>query len=316
MEYVLGIDSGGTKFLVKAIGMDGTELAEYEGNPAGLYRFSKQDAVRIIQNNLEICISQAALSKADCQAIVCGTTGIDSDEDRREVEGVYHSLPGYHCPVLCINDAEAALYAATGGIGVVLIAGTGSIAFGRNRQGEIHRCGGWPPCIYGDEGSGVWLNEKALEYMSHVLDGRKKRTLLYDLLNQELVIQGPKDLIRICQRIEKENAGFLKLGPVIMRAAREGDEYALAILQEETALTVSLTKAVIRNLQMEQEPFRVGVWGSAIVKNPYHFRLFKEELEKEYKNVTVGIADRDAAYGACQIALDILEEKKDIYTFS
>ena len=199
---------------------------------------------------------------------------------------------------------------------MVLIAGTGSIAFGRNRQGEIHRCGGWPPCIYGDEGSGVWLNEKALEYMSHVLDGRKKRTLLYDLLNQELVIQGPKDLIRICQRIEKENAGFLKLGPVIMRAAREGDEYALAILQEETALTVSLTKAVIRNLQMEQEPFRVGAWGSAIVKNPYHFRLFKEELEKEYKNVTVGIADRDAAYGACQIALDILEEKKDIYTFS
>lgn len=53
MDYVLGIDSGGTKFLVKAVGMDGKELAEYEGHPAGLYRFSRNEAVRTIQDNLE-----------------------------------------------------------------------------------------------------------------------------------------------------------------------------------------------------------------------------------------------------------------------
>ena len=53
MDYVLGIDSGGTKFLVKAVGMDGRELAEYEGHPAGLYRFSRNEAVRTIQDNLD-----------------------------------------------------------------------------------------------------------------------------------------------------------------------------------------------------------------------------------------------------------------------
>ncbi len=316
MDYVLGIDSGGTKFLVKAVGMDGTELAEYEGNPAGLYRFAKQDAIRIIQDNLEICINQANLRKEQCRAIVCGTTGIDSEEDRMEVEAIYQTLEGYQCPVLCINDAEAALYAATGGIGVILIAGTGSIAFGRNNSGETHRCGGWPPCIFGDEGSGVWLNLKALEYVSHVLDGRKKKTLLFDLLNQELAIQGPKDLIKICQRIEKENAGFLKLGPIVMRAARENDEHALAIIHEEAEKTISLVVPVIEKLRMSEEKFCVGAWGSAIVKNNYHYKFFKEMLEQKYKNAEVSIAEKDAAYGACRIALDILSEEKRIYTFS
>ena len=141
MDYVLGIDSGGTKFLVKAVGMDGRELAEYEGHPAGLYRFSRNEAVRTIQDNLEMCIGQAGLTKADCRAIVCGTTGIDSEEDRQEVEEIYRLLPGFSCPALCVNDAEVALYAVTGGTGVVVISGTGSIAFGRNSSGRTGRCG-------------------------------------------------------------------------------------------------------------------------------------------------------------------------------
>lgn len=316
MDYVLGIDSGGTKFLVKAVGMDGRELAEYEGHPAGLYRFSRNEAVRTIQDNLEICIGQAGLTKADCRAIVCGTTGIDSEEDRQEVEEIYRLLPGFSCPALCVNDAEVALYAVTGGTGVVVISGTGSIAFGRNSSGRTGRSGGWPPCIFGDEGSGAWLNLKALEYMSHVLDGRKERTLLYDLLNQELGIGGAKDLIRICQRIERENAGFLKLGPVVMKALREGDENAVEITRLEAELTFELADSVVQKLEIWQEPeFTVGAWGSAIVKNPYHFELFKEQFLAKYPNVTVTVAGRDAAYGACRIALDVLGAKTGIYRF-
>lgn len=316
MEYVLGIDSGGTKFLVKALGMDGKELAEYEGRPAGLYRFSRKEAICTIQENLEACIVQAGLTKETCRAIVCGTTGIDSEEDRREVEEIYCTLQGFTCPVLCVNDAEVALYAATGGVGVVVISGTGSIAFGRNSDYEIHRCGGWPPCIFGDEGSGVWLNLKALAYMSQVLDGRKEATLLYDLLNQELSIKGSKDLINLCQRIEKENAGFLKLGAIVMKALREGDKNAMDIIRQEAALTFSLADCVIEKLKMYQAPeFLVGTWGSAIVKNTYHFELFKENLERKYPNGKVVIAQKDAAYGACRIALDILQGESRIYNF-
>ena len=152
--------------------------------------------------------------------------------------------------------------------------------------------------------------------MSHVLDGRKERTLLYDLLNQELGIGGAKDLIRICQRIERENAGFLKLGPVVMKALREGDENAVEITRLEAELTFELADSVVQKLEIWQEPeFTVGAWGSAIVKNPYHFELFKEQFLAKYPNVTVTVAGRDAAYGACRIALDVLGDKTGIYRF-
>lgn len=54
--------------------------------------------------------------------------------------------------------------------------------------------------------------------------------------------------------------------------------------------------------------FTVGAWGSAIVKNPRHYQLFKERFREKYGNVTVTVANRDAAYGACSIALDILND--------
>lgn len=316
MDYVLGIDSGGTKFLVKAVSLEGIELAEYEGHPAGLYRFSRNEAGKTIQENLDRCLGQAELKWEECRAIICGTTGIDSEEDRTEVEEVYRMLPGVSCPVLCVNDAEVALYAVTGGVGVVVISGTGSIAFGRNSEGRTDRSGGWPPCIFGDESSGVWLNLKALEYMSHVLDGRKEKTILYDLLNQELHVNGTKDLIRICQKIEAESAGFLKLGPIIMRAMREGDPYAEEIIREEARLSFALADSVVQKLGIwREQTFTVGAWGSAIVKNPGHFELFREQFENKYNNVTVTVARRDAAYGACLIGLDILNQKNDIYWF-
>lgn len=316
MDYVLGIDSGGTKFLVKAVSMDGREIAEYEGHPAGLYRFSKNEAGRTIQENLDRCIQQTVLTREECQAIVCGTTGIDSEEDRLEVEEIYKMLPGFTCPVLCVNDAEVALYAVTGGVGVVVISGTGSIAFGRSSKGNIHRCGGWPPCIFGDEGSGVWMNLKALEYMSHVLDGRKERTILYELLNQELHIGGTRDLIGICQKIEAENAGFLKLGAIVMRAMREGDRYAEEIISEGADDNFALADAVVQKLEIWRESsFTVGAWGSAIVKNPSHYELFKERFQKKYTNVNVTVASKDAAYGACLLGLDVLRQKNDIYQF-
>ncbi len=152
--------------------------------------------------------------------------------------------------------------------------------------------------------------------MSRVLDGRKERTLLYDLLNQELGICGPKDLIRICQRIERENTGFLKLGPVVMKALREGDENAGEITRTEAELTFELADSVVQKLEIWREPeFTVGAWGSAIVKNPYHFELFKERFLEKYSNVTVTVAVRDAAYGACRIALDILCGENGIYRF-
>ncbi|WP_097014916.1 BadF/BadG/BcrA/BcrD ATPase family protein [Anaerocolumna aminovalerica] len=314
MNYVIGIDSGGTKFLVKAVGLDGTELASYEGKPAGLYRFELSEAVERIQENIGKCLEQAGLVVEDCSAIVCGTTGVDCEEDKKEVEAVYRNLQGFSCPVLCMNDAEVALYAVAKGIGTVVIAGTGSICFGRNKLLQTARCGGWPPCIFGDEGSGVWMNLKALEHMSYVFDGRRKETILFKMLQEEIQVDSPKKLISICQRIEKENAGFLKLAPVIVEAYKLKDAYARQMIEEEASMTFELADTVIMKLNLAAErEFIVGVWGSAIVKNPYHFSLFQDKITEKYPNGRVRIASIDAAYGACLAGIDTLKGENGIY---
>lgn len=322
VKYVLGIDSGGTKFLIKAMDTKGRIIGSFTGKPACLARIGKQKMAERIEENISGLLNGTSLRRKDCRAIVCGTTGVDSRESRLEHEMFYQNIQGISCPVCCVNDAEAALYAAADGYGVIVISGTGSVAFGRDRFGKTWRCGGWPLCIFGDEGSGTWMNQKALEYLSRVIDGRVQESVkgtargsvLYHMLIKELEENGLKagtagELVSVCQRIEREGSGFLHLAPVVLAAAEKGDLYAEALIAEEVECTFHLADGVIKNLDFEGET-AVGVWGSAIVKNPLHYHKFSELMKIHYPKMKVSIPSKDAADGACALALKLLSEKR------
>ena len=84
---------------------------------------------------------------------------------------------GHKAPVLVVNDALVALEAGAGdGPGIVLIAGTGSICYGRNEEGQAARAGGWGYML-GDEGSGWWIGRRALSAVMRQFDGRGPATL-------------------------------------------------------------------------------------------------------------------------------------------
>ena len=309
MRYILGIDSGGTKYLVKACTLQGEPLAEYVGPPAGHYRFERDEALRRINGNIDACLARFGGRRADCAYLVCGTTGLDSERDQGVVDGLDKGLPGFECPVLCVNDAQVAQFAVTGGVGAVVIAGTGSIAFGRSAQGQTARCGGWPPCIFGDEGSGTWISMRALNHLSRLMDGRAVPSLLSDRLLGALHLEKKEELIGVCIDIEHMCWKDPGLNAIVDEAAAQGDEYAVQILQEAACHTFALADAIVQQLGLHREPaFRVGAWGSAIVKSPLHFRFFKEKLEQKYPNVQVLIATEDAAMGACRMAMAHLEQ--------
>ncbi len=303
MKYVLGIDSGGTKYLVRACTPAGVPIAEYVGPPAGHYRFEREEVLRRVNGNIDACLKKFGGERRDCAFLVCGTTGIDSDRDQQVVEEIYEGLAGFRCPVLCVNDAQVAQFAVTGGVGVVVIAGTGSIAFGCNEKGETARCGGWPPCIFGDEGSGSWVSTRALNHLSLLMDGRVEPSLLSGMLTDALHLEKREDLIGVCIDIEHmcwKNPGLTAL---VDRAAAQGDAYAVGILREAAQHTFALADTIVRRLKLAEMPvFRVGAWGSAIVKSPLHFGFFKEQFEAKYSNVEVRIATEDAAMGACRMA--------------
>ncbi len=308
MRYVLGIDSGGTKYLVKACALDGSVLAEHTGDPAAHYRLSRDELLRRIGENIDGCLARFGGRREDCEYLVCGTTGIDAESDREVVTAIYATLPGFRCPTVCVNDAEVALTALTGGTGVVVIAGTGSVAFGRNARGETARSGGWPVCIFGDEGSGTWIGYRALHHLSRWFDDRVPSSALTDRLRDRLGLERREDLMAICMRIERVAWEDPGLAGIVDAAAEDGDPWAVEIIREASAETVALAESVIGKLALDQEPgFKVGAWGSAIVQSGLHFRFYRERLEARHPGVQVLIADVDAATGACRMALAALE---------
>lgn len=304
MKYVLGIDSGGTKYLIKACGMDGQVLSIHIGQPAYHSRIGAEEAFRRIHQSIRACLKAFHGSPEDCRAITVGAAGLDVPGDEKDIEAIYRRLEGFDCPLQVVNDAQLAHHAVTGGVGVVVIAGTGSIAYGRDAAGRECRVGGWPPVIGGDEGSGTWIACQALAHFSRVLDGAEPPAALYDHLKTRLALQSGQDLMRVATEVEKRTFKDPGLSQWVNEAADAGDLAAGDILRRAGAITAELAKAVIRQLDFDPEaPFTVGAWGSAIVKSQRHFDAFTQSLLKAYPRVQTHVASCDAADAALQMAL-------------
>ncbi len=310
MNYVLGIDSGGTKYLIRAYSLEGKPLGMYTGDTCTHYYLGVEKAASRIAHHIDACLSSFGGKREECVYLVCGTTGIDSDEDLAIVSGIYTSLPGFRCPMRCINDAELAHFTATGGVGALIICGTGSISFGRNSKGENTRTGGWFYTMLSDEGSGSHITRMALHHLCFYFDGCVEKTPLVSLCLEELGIHTRKELLDLGMRIAVPPFKLPALGKQVNLAAADGDPYAYDILKEAAKCTFSITDSVVQKLKLyEEDSFKVGAWGSAIVKSPLHFKLFSEQFYNKYGNVLVLVPDKDAAEGACEMALALLADE-------
>lgn len=310
MKYVLGVDSGGTKYLLKAASLDGRVLASHIGSPAPHYKLGTEEAFRRIKASVESCLAAFGGRLEDCAAITVGTTGMDAPEDEAVIGDIYRRLPGFHCPLQTVNDAQVAHWAATGGVGVVVIAGTGSIAYGRDAQGNEWRVGGWPPCIGGDEGSGTWLVCRVLEHVSHVMDGRHAPTPLYERMRRDMRLDSPGRLIQLCQQLERGTFQNPGVGIWVNELADAGDPLCRELLARAGEEAAGLVSAVADRLSFDGA-FVVGAWGSAIVKSAVQLETFKAAVRRRYPQAEVRVAQRDAADGAVDMALAQLNGKRE-----
>nr|MBR4281157.1 N-acetylglucosamine kinase [Clostridia bacterium] len=309
MKYILGVDSGGTKYLVRAMSLEGQVLAELEGEPCRHYQIGEEETVRRINRNMDACLAMFGGEREDCLAIAAAVSGIDSPEDQAILDRIYAGIEGFNCPVTCLNDAEMTHYAVTGGVGVLVIAGTGSIAFGRNSKGESSRVGGWLFTILSDEGSGSYITRKAMFHYSRYLDGCREETPLIGLIKEKLGDLGRKELMLFATDIATPPWKTPSLSVEVNKAAGQGDPYAMEILQDAAQCTFALADELIRKLRLdEEEELRVGVWGSALVKSKLHLGFFTEKIKAKYPDAQVIIPERDAADGACRMALEMAKK--------
>src|SRR6476646_8141875 len=166
--HVLGIDAGGTKTVCLLADQSGSIVSEGRGAGANLQSSGELAVEKVLHEVMETAIGDRAITPS---AICLGIAGVDRENDERTVRAIMRRI-GYKARVLVVNDALIALVAgAEDSPGIVVIAGTGSIVYGRNGAGEAARAGGWGHMI-GDEGSGYWIGREALAAVMRAADGR------------------------------------------------------------------------------------------------------------------------------------------------
>ena len=312
MDYVLGIDSGGTNFRIMAGDCQGNVLGSYTGRPANHYCVPEKEIKQIVNQSLDACLAQFGGRREDCRYLVVGTTGLDSDQDGEYLRNLYGQIPGLNCPQCIMNDAELAHYTVTGGSGVLVISGTGSIGFGRDRLGHTARAGGWFCTILGDEGSGSWVSKRALRQLGRWLDGAAAEGVLIRSLRKELSVHTREDLNDIAVRMADPPWKPPELGKLVNEAAAAGDPDAVAILKEAAALMLTIAEDVATALHLdENEPgFPLGIWGSNILKSPVLCDVFCALAAKRFPGSPVVRPARSATEGAVQLALERLNAEK------
>ena len=190
MGYVIGIDGGGTKTLLKIADRNGKLLVVCQGGPSNIYSSSLDTVKANIHQLINDGLQQLNIDINSLDCVCMGTAGAGREDEQNLLKKLLREV-GISCNIIITDDAITALYGALGkGEGIILISGTGSICYGRKDDGTIYRSGGWGHII-GDEGSGYDIGRCILTKVMRSYDGRDNKTILTTLALDTLGLKTP-----------------------------------------------------------------------------------------------------------------------------
>lgn len=270
MKY-LGIDGGGTKTKYVLYTQDGQILREATTGTVHILQIDKATCIRTLQIGIEEVLKE----DTESVHIIAGLAGYGQEQVAREkIEAVCQEAFQGYCYTL-YNDVQTAITGALNGQdGIVVIAGTGSIALS-TIAGKQRRCGGWGHLL-GDEGSGYWLARKMLAVFCQQEDGRLEKTILYKEVMQACKLEKGYDIISyVNSTLEGKRELIASLAKILYIAALKEDPYAIAIYQEaaneiaklilvlakdfKNPITISYIGGVFQAQEFILEPLRVAL---------------------------------------------------------
>lgn len=292
MRFFVGIDGGGTKTRC-LVGDDSSLLGSGSSSGCNLLRVGEACARDALGAAIhEACVA-AGVSPQSISRTCAGVAGAAQSEVARAVRGWLTQIVGGQIEVL--GDMEIALEAAFGsGPGVVVNAGTGSIAYGRNCQGETVRAGGWGRVV-SDEGSGHWIGVAAIgaALRAHAR-GEGSR-----LLEQLMATLGANSVDELIVRSNGSPApDFASLFPVVLAAATEADSTAAGVLDRAARELANIAETVIARLFQTTENVAVVGYGGVFASSVQIRQSFSHELSARMPGVRFTATNIDPALGA------------------
>jgi glucosamine kinase len=303
-SLVVGVDGGASKTRVIVADGTGTELATVTGGASAVRPGEAMHSAEVIARLVGEALAACEMADTMPSALCVGVAGVGRDAEYSAFEDAL-SKRALADEVVVLPDAVIALNDAFGEeAGIVLISGTGSMAYGRGPSQKMARCGGWGP-VCGDEGSGAWIGRKALSVVTGSADGREPETGLLGAILRHLELESPDELIPWAAGAGPRD--FAQLATPVMTVAATGDLRANSLCTLATEELVIHVRTLARQLFTdERAAVPVALAGGMLGRGSWLRRLVELRLKSAIPGMVLHQEDVVPARGAVRTALGLL----------
>jgi glucosamine kinase len=294
VAFYLGIDGGGSKTTC-TIGDDTSILGTGTSGASNFIRVGGEKARHALAAAVQDACADAKISPDQIERTCIGLAGAARAEVRDWVQRAASELVSGEIEI--VGDNITALHAAFGaGPGVVVIAGTGSIAFGRNSRGDTARAGGWGFAV-SDEGSGHWIGRAAVSAALRAEDAADSVALMGNIL-QAWNLSSRDVLVMAANATPSPD--FATLVPVVIQSSESGDRAANDVLTRAGTELAGIAAIVLRRI-LTDEPAQVAMSGGVF----RHSSLVRETFYNRLEILSPGISIRPEIVDPVQGALEL-----------
>ena len=296
MAFFLGVDGGGSKTSC-IVGDETSILGNSVTAGSNVLRVGKESARQALHEAIRRACATAGIIPAKIQRACIGLAGAARPEVRDTVQQIVADvLPGNF---EITGDMEIALEAAfNDGPGVIVIAGTGSIAYGRSAEGQTARAGGWGSAI-SDEGSGYWIGRTAVAIAVNEGEGAKDVCLL-KMIAKAWSVSTHQQVVMAANSVPVPD--FAALFPIVQQAAGKQNKQALKVLTAAGEELGKLAKAVIVQTFAAGDDVRVAMSGGVFAHSPQVREVFYNCVKAEYPGIKLADQVVEPVLGALQRA--------------
>lgn len=311
-DLILGIDGGGTSTACLLTDKHGHALAHVEAPASNFRKVGLPEARQALLTGIKAVAREAGIETSEplrLAAVCAGLAGVDTPEDELTLRQMLGKMVASdHLQV--VNDGEIAL---TGALedepGVMVISGTGSIAWAASVDGRRIRVGGWD-YLLSDEGSGYDIGSRVLRAVAAAHDGRTAPTILTEGVFKAFSVSDFTNLLAAIYDAGTTPQGIARLAPLADAAASEGDQAAISILREAAKELARVAGSSARLADLEANAFPVVALGGVLLGSAHYAHCFRQAMVEISPNAYFVPPKKMPVEGAILLALSSLDTSR------
>ncbi len=278
-NYLISVDGGGTKTEICLLEQEQGEKQSFFCGSTNYKNIGMAAAAGQLKQGMEKIFKEKEIRQEEIKGIVIGVSGCDTEEDM----GIYHQMVRQAgiplAKTFICNDAELVFLSVAKFPGICVISGTGSVAFGFDREGRACRCGGWGSLL-SDQGSGYWIGRQGLEAWVRFCDGQTGESPVFEKLK---VFYGMEQEKEIPYRLSELGHGQVAAcAKIICQSAEAGEPLCQHILRSAAGETAAMAGTLYRKMEMEKEGTMDLVTSGSIFKSDFYMT----EFQKQFREMT------------------------------